>query len=239
MICCQLHGGAQWGTLLESGADWASRAPGDRAKSSGFKLSCSLVQRRVPALLPASPLLPGLRHPGPQVTADASHSPSPAWGRAVWSPAFPGRWGDRVVESQRQGRMKRRRTQRARSCCSCCCYCSSRQPRWGPQPLLGARAPPRAASALGSRALCAPASAQCLWGLAAGRLPWLFKRGDTDSKGRGRKEAAAWRTPKLSSRFSGPGLGPRGRPRAPCRGRSRQISTRPQFQALPFRSSQD
>lgn len=138
-------------------------------------------------------------------TAGAPHSPSLAWGSAAWFPASPGRCSGYDVGSQRLERTKRRTTRREGSCSCCCCYCSRRRrrrsPRRGPCPFPGESAPPHGASALGSRVLCVPASARCLWGLAAGRLPWLFqtrimvmKRGGWEAAAAS-KAAAKWADP--------------------------------------------
>lgn len=82
-------------------------------------------------------------------------------------------------------------TRRVGNCsCCCCCYSCSRlhrcccccSPRGGLCPFPGKPTPPHGASALGSQVLYAPASAQCLWGRAVGRLPWLLKNDENGNK---------------------------------------------------------
>lgn len=144
-----------------------------------------LLGRPSRPLSPAPP--PGSCCPGSHSHSRATHSPSLAWGGEAWFPASPGcYWSGWVVGSQRLGRMKRRTTRREGNCSSCCCCCNRcrrpRSPLRGLCPSPGEPAPPHGASALGSRALCVPASARCLWGRAAGRLPWLFKNDENGNK---------------------------------------------------------
>ena len=133
------------------------------------------------------PHLPGLAARAPAPTAGAPHSPSLAWGGGAWFPASPGCcWGGWAGGSLRLGRTKRRTARREGNCSSCCCCfnrCSRpRSPLRAHGPSPWAPAPPHGASAGGSRALCVPASARCLWGRAAGRLPWLFKNDENGNQ---------------------------------------------------------
>lgn len=158
---------------------------------------------------------PGASVRAPTPTAGEPHSPCLAWGGEAWFPASPGRyWNGWVVGSQRLGRAKRRMTGREGNCSYCCCYCRLRHQRCSPRrglcPFPGTPAPPHGASALGSRALCALASARCLGGRAAGRRPWLLKNDENGYKTlRMRGSRGLHVCLKISTPLPSPGLYPR------------------------------